>query len=256
MAVMEKEKKVLLAGAADTETSFPELDDKIQDPINLVQEALTEEESGSSFFLFRLPIVKWKTFFLFLGISLGLIFHWFSTSELFGVPEDVAQSRLNFFKAKESYFQNSTYWDAKQKHFTEKLSDHLSVGNDIEALKQIQEIPGEVFVSFMLKKLHLGLSRLEKTAVFSRDNTHGCFLIISKPETSIWPFSIMLALEVELKVHAERFSLSVSRLRRGTQDIALSLAWTYFGPELESIRQLESTSKQSFILLSTSEDLK
>ena len=76
MAVMENEKKILLAGAADAETSFPELDDKMQDPLYLVQEALTEEESGSSFFLFRLPIAKWKTFFLFLGISLGLIFHW------------------------------------------------------------------------------------------------------------------------------------------------------------------------------------
>jgi hypothetical protein len=66
----------------------------------------------------------------------------------------------------------------------------------------------------------------------------------------------MLALELEIKVHAERFSLSVSRLRRGSQDIALGLAWTYFGPELESIRQLESTTKQSFILLSTTDEPK
>jgi hypothetical protein len=193
---------------------------------------------------------------LFLGVSFGLIFHWFSTSELFSIPQDVIDSRSNFYKAKESYLQNSTYWDAKQRHFTEKLSDELTCGNELEVLRQIQEMPGEIFISFMLRKLHLGLDRLEKTAVFSRDDTAGCSLIISKPETSIWPFSIMLALEVDIKVQKERFSLAVSRLRRGTQDIALGLAWTYFGPELESIRQLEATSKQSFILLSASDDLK
>lgn len=252
---MEKEKKVILAGA-ELSAIFPDLEEKAQDPIAFVQDSLTEDESSTSFFLFRLPLIKWRTIFLFLGISLGLIFHWFSTSEQFLVPEDIATSRDNFFKAKESYFQNSIYWDAKQKHFTEKLIYEMALRNDIEVAHQIQEIPGEIFISFLLKKLHLGLDRLEKTAVFPRDDRSNCSLIISKPESSIWPFSIMLALEVEVKVHAERFSLSVTRLRRGTQDIALSLAWTYFGRELESIRQLESTAKQSFILLSTSEDLK
>ncbi len=252
--VTEREKKVLLAGA-DADVSFADADEKVQDPLHLMQEALTDEESSSPLFLIRLPNVKWKTLLLFFGLSVSLIFHWFSTSELFSIPPDVASARMKFFNAKESYFQNCTYWDAKQNHFSERLSNQLSVGNDIEALKLIQEIPGEVFISFLIKKLHLSLDRIEKTAIFSRDNTSGCSLIISKPETSIWPFSIMLALEVNLKVHAERFSLSVSRLRRGTQDIALGLAWTYFGPELESIRQLESTSKQSFILLSKSENL-
>ncbi len=220
------------------------------------QEALNEEEVKPALLLFRLPLVHAKTFIIFLGISFGLLFHWFSTSELFSVPEDVAESREKFFQAKERYFQNSTYWDAKQKHFTEKLSEELATRNDFEVLRQIKEIPGEICLSFMLKKLHLSLDRLEKTAIFTRDNASTCSLIISKPENHIWPFGIMLALEVELKIQAERFSLTVTRLRRGTQDIALGLAWTYFGPELESIRQLEATTKQSFILLSTSEDLR
>jgi len=223
--------------------------------IELEQEVAIEEEVKSPLLLLRLPLMKWKTFIVFLAVSFGLLLHWFSTSELFSVPEDVVETRAKFFQSKESYFQNSTYWDAKQRHFTEKLSDELATRNDIEVLRQIKEIPGEICLSFMLKKLHLGLDRLEKTAIFPRDNASSCSLLISKPETHIWPFSIMLALEVEVKVHAERFSLTVTRLRRGTQDIALGLAWTYFGPELESIRQLEATSKQSFILLSTSEKL-
>ncbi len=230
-------------------------DDKTQEGLNLIQDALTEEKGDSSLLRFRLPLVEWKTFFIIFGVSLGLLLHWFTTSELFSVPQDVLTSRNSFFKAKESYFQNSTYWDAKQRYFTEKLSQELTNGNPIEVLRQLEEIPGEIFISFMLKKLHLGLDRLEKTAVFARQDSQSCSLIISKPENSIWPLNIMLALEVEVKVHADRFSLAVTRLRRGTQDIALSLAWTYFGPELESIRQFEATSKQSFILLSTSEDL-
>ncbi|MBS0635010.1 MAG: hypothetical protein JSR37_06075 [Verrucomicrobia bacterium] len=240
----EKGKKILLS-TGDSETSFSDSE----------QDFGFEEVNGPPLLFFRLPLIQWKTFFLIFGLSIGLIAHWFSTSELFNIPDDVARSRASFFTAKESYFQNSTYWDAKQKHFTERLSDELSLRNDQEVQRLIQEMPGEIFISYMIKKLHLGQERLEKTAVFARDDTSNCTLIISKPETSIWPLSIMLALEVEVKVEKERFSLTVSRLRRGTQDIALGLSWTYFGRELESIRQLESSSKQSFILLSASEDL-
>jgi hypothetical protein len=232
----------------------PELTLSETDTLNISQETRVEEEASRFTLLFRLPLIKWRTFIVFTIFSFALIFHWFSTSELFTIPEDVKISRSNFYKAKERYLQNTSYWDAKQKHFTEKLSEALSCGNEFEVKQLIQDIPGEVFVSFLLKKLHLGLDRIEKTAVFSRDPQASSSLIISKPETSVWPFSIMLALEVEIKAQKERFSLAVTRLRRGTQDIALSLAWTYFGPELESIRQLESTSKQSFILLSTNEE--
>jgi len=250
----EREKKVVLA-TGEGDAALSEIEEKALVAQSL-QDSGQDEESSTSFFLFRLPLFQWKTIFLFVGISLGIIFHWFSTSELFSVPDDVATSRSLFFKAKESYLQNSTYWDAKQRHFSEKLSHELSSGNDVEVLRQIQDIPGEIFISFLLKRLHLGFERLERSAIFPREESSNCSVILSKPENSIWPLTIMLALELEVKVHAERFSLGVSRLRRGSQDIALGLAWTYFGPELESIRQLESTSKQSFILLSTTEDLK
>jgi hypothetical protein len=250
----EKEKKVLLA-TGEGDATLTEVEEKALVAQSHLQDNGQEEEANTSFFLFRLPLFQWKTIFFFVGISLGIIFHWFSTSELFSVPEDVAIARSMFFKAKESYFLNNIYWDAKQRHFSEKLSQELLSGNDREVLRQIQDTPGEIFISFLLKRLHLGFERLERCAIFPREDSSNCTVIISKPENSIWPLTIMLALELEVKVHAERFSLSVSRLRRGSQDIALGLAWTYFGPELESIRQLESTSKQSFILLSTTEDL-
>lgn len=248
---LERERKIVFA-AADGEAILSTGDEKSLD----VHEASPEEETSPPLLFFNLPIFQWKTLFVFLVISLGIIFHWFSTSEIFDVPEDVSLSRSHFFKAKESYFHNRPYWDAKQRHFTEKLSNELIIGDDREVLREIQETPGEIFISFLLKKLHLSLDHLEQTAIFTREDASSCTVIISKPESSIWPLNIMLALELEVKVHAERFSLSVSRLRRGSQDIALALAWTYFGPELESIRQLESTTKQSFILLSTSDEQK
>lgn len=251
---LEREKKALLA-TGEGEITLPEVEEKALDTHHHIQDSGLEDTSSSLIFL-NLPLLHWKAIFIFLGISLAVIFHWFSTSELFSVPQDVAVSRTKFFKAKESYFLNNTYWDAKQRHFSEKLSHELSKRNDHEVLRQIQETPGEIFISFLLKRLHLGMDRLERCAIFTREDSSNCSIIISKPENSIWPMTIMLALELDLKVHAERFSVSVSRLRRGSQDIALGLAWTYFGPELESIRQFESTSKQSFILLSTSDDLR
>ena len=241
----EKEKKVLLAGA-DSDTSFVDAEETLLD-------APAEEEPGSSLLRFHLPEIHWKTLFLIVGITIGLVFHWFSTSELFTVPQDVATSRENFFTAKENYFQNSAYWDAKQKHFVEKLQEIMSTNADFAVLKEIKQTPGEIFISYMLKNLHINPERLEKSAVFTKDDSSGCSIIISKPEKTIWPLRIMLSLEIEVKIQRERFSLTVSRLRKGSQDIALGLAWTYFGPELESIRQVASTSKQSFILLTTND---
>ena len=208
-----------------------------------------EEEETTSFLLFRLPLFQWKSFLLFLGIATGLMLHWFATSELFEVPQDILQSRHQFVKAKENYFANQAYWDAKLSHFTDYIAKELQEQDEHTLIQQLQEIPGEIFISFLLQKLHLTDLRLEQTSIFFREGS-GFTINLSKYEKGIWPLKIMLSMEIEVRCTGHRFSLAISRLRRGSQDIALGLSWAYFGPELEALRSLKANSKQ-FILLTT-----
>ncbi|MBS0656337.1 MAG: hypothetical protein JSR46_11215 [Verrucomicrobia bacterium] len=195
-----------------------------------------EDEIPPSFLFLRLPLFQWKSFLIFTGVSLALILQWFFTSDIFNIPEDVAQSQHHFQKAKEGYLANRSYWDAKEQHFIDYIRYELDQSNDQELLERLEETPGEILVAYVTQRLPAGLQRLEHISIFLREGSP-CSLIISKYETGIWPLKIMLSLELEVKIQARRLSLVPSRLRRGSQDLALGLSWAYFGPELDTIRQ-------------------
>lgn len=220
----------------------------VERPAETEERPQPQEEIAPYSFL-RLPLFQWKSFLLFLGISLALFGHWLTTSEIFDIPEDVQATRDLFYKAKEGYISNQSYWDAKQQYFVTYVEKELLEGNDVPLLQRLQETPGEILISYLVQKMHQGMERIEQIAIYPKDVTP-CTLLISKYEPGIWPLKIMLSLELEVKIHAHRFSLSIVRLRRGSQDLALGLAWAYFGPELERIRQLETPSNQPLILLS------
>jgi hypothetical protein len=165
------------------------------------------------------------------------------------IPPDVIETRQQFVRAKENYFSNEVYWDAKLRHFIDFIQQELAQQDELSVLQRLQETPGEIFLSFLEKRMHLSLLRLKDTAVFPKDGSTFS-VVVSKYEGGIWPLKIMLSMEIEIKCTAQRFSLAISRLRRGSQDITLGLAWAYFGPELESLRSLETGSKQ-IILLTT-----
>lgn len=196
------------------------------------------------------PSVQGKIFFSIFLVCCALVFHWFATSELFEVPEDVVFTRSEFTKAKESYTSNASYWDAKLVHFKEMMNHELQYGEHA-FLELMQETPGEIFVSFLLQHLNMPLERLEHITAFPRKGS-SFSVVVSKPEGGTWPLKIMLSMEIEIKYTAEKFSLAISRLRRGSQDIALSFAWAYFGPELESLRSFETKAEQ--VILVTTKD--
>lgn len=208
------------------------------------------EEESSSFLRLPAPSFQGKFFFCIFVICSGLLIHWFSTSELFEVPEDVVKTRDEFVKAKESYNSNASYWDAKLRHFKEVMNQELQFGEHA-FLELIQETPGEIFVSFLLQHLNIPLDRLEQITAYPRKGSTFS-VVVSKPEGGIWPLKIMLSMEIEIKYTSEKFALAISRLRRGSQDIALSLAWAYFGPELESLRAFETKAHQ--VILVTTKD--
>lgn len=213
-------------------------------------ETTQQDEESTLFSSLRVPAFQWKSFFVFFLVCMAMLFHWFSTSDLFEIPPDVQKTRQDFVKAKQTYKANASYWDAKLTHFKESMNEELAFGEQA-FLELIQETPGEIFVSFLLQHLNVSIDRLEEIAAFPRRGSTFS-IVVSKPEGGIWPLNIMLSMEIEIKYTAEKFSLAIARLRRGSQDIALSLAWAYFGPELENLRAFEAKAQQ--VILVTTKD--
>src|SRR5574338_877410 len=173
-------------------------------------EAIRDDDESSAFIL-RLPLFQWKSFLVFLGISLGLLLHWFATSELFEIPPDVIETRQQFIQAKENYFSNEVYWDTKLRHFMDVIQEEMNSQNEYAVIQRLQETPGEIFLSFLEKRMHLTLVRLKETAVFPKEGSTFS-VVVSKHEGGIWPLKIMLSMEIEIKCRAQRFSLAISRL--------------------------------------------
>lgn len=199
--------------------------------------------------IWQLPIFQKKFFFLILGCTLGIFIQWFLTSELFEVPFDVAHARHEFFLAKSRYEKNREYWDAKQTNLVETIKLELNQQESRLILDELNNASSEIFISFLVHNLNFYKERLNEIAIFPKKTGSSSFsLILSKYEKSFWPMKIMLSIELEVKVKGNAFQIEFVRLRRGARDISLSLAWTYFWPELEPLQELKLLSQPIFYL--------
>lgn len=210
------------------------------------QEHTDTQDDESSSLLQGLPLFQWKSFWIFFFVCLTLALHWFSTSELFEIPQDVQATREKFVQAKDSYLANSNYWDAKLNQCIQILNNELML-DDHHFFQRIQEMPPEIFISFLLTKLGVTPTSLDRTAIYPR-NDSSFSIIASKQESGLWPLKIMLSMELEITHTLDKFSVAISRLRRGSQDITLGLAWAYFGAELQSLRSFETESTKPVLV--------
>jgi len=188
--------------------------------------------------IFDLPIFQRKAFFLFLGCVIGIIVHWKFTAEIFVIPSDVAHARAEFFAAKEQYEKSSHYWDIKQQHLVQMIQQETVRDKKKEKLAQCHDISTELLVSFLIQKLEVNPKRLEQLTLYPKKALSNFSLILSKYEYHIWPFAVILSLDIEVKVQDGRVIIEFTRLRRGSQELSISLAWAYFGSEFECLNKL------------------
>jgi|SRR5581483_2928722 len=215
---------------------FEDMEQAPSDPDTTTKEPSHATHEGKRR-VFRFSFFKSKIFLIFMSCFLIVGIQWISTSELFQAPFDVAHSRNQFYLAKEQYEKNSDYWDAKRHHFIDTFQQAVQFKEFDKALGQLKEISAEVLISFFVRQMDVPLERLEQVSVFPKQNGSSCSLILSKYESTIWPLRILLSLEVEIKLVNGQIHVEFSRLRKGSQDIALSLAWNYFGTELELFKK-------------------
>ncbi|HXF29547.1 MAG TPA: hypothetical protein VN457_06820 [Chlamydiales bacterium] len=190
-------------------------------------------------FIVNFPLFHWKAFFLFLGCCLGIGVHWLVTAEIFKVPHDVTYARSESMAAFHRFVSNRNYWDGMQKELMSNLKHELQKKNTPEALSIVQELHPEMLISFLVSELRVSPERFELLSILPRKLPSSLHMTLSKFENGIWPLKVMLSLELDITVHAGRLKIGFSRMRRGSTDISLGLAWAYFGSELELLKKHE-----------------
>lgn len=184
------------------------------------------------------PLFQWKSFFLFCAISSLIIFYITSSSDVFQVPPEVQQAYSNFKQALQQYEANPLYWDVKQRHVIDEIKQDIQrTGRINDTIYLLQEMSGELLISYLLKELKIPQERLKTIAIFPKTDGTGLSFLISKLEQGVWPLDVILSLELEVIIEQGKVQLLFQRLRRGSQELATGLTWAYFGSDLDWLRQ-------------------
>lgn len=162
-------------------------------------------------------------------------------SDLFADPEDVVLSREHYFELTHNYYEKKEKWDTKKSELIAKIFS--SPPNSLKNKELwINNIPLEVVYAYLSEEVTFNTTRFNDVALYPSDNGRG--LILSKYEHNVWPFRILLSLEIELINEAGTLEVKFHQLRRGTRIIPEGLAWVYFGPELQALRGLDALQEK------------
>jgi len=173
---------------------------------------------------------RWKKSAVVSFIVITLIAGWFSHADLFSIPKDVRQSRNLYFSAKREIEQDPIYWREHRLFFEKRLERALLDKDNNEILQLIQSITPHTLTDVLSEET-------SSLTITPKLTTSSLVLVATKPERLFWPFSTMLSLEIELRFEQEGVSAHFIRLRRGSQEFSPTLAWSYFGPDLERLKK-------------------
>jgi|GEM_PF-5808134 len=203
------------------------------------QEEPKEEEAKKGLFqrLLAFSFFQWNILVLITVSLVALSIFLASRSTIFTIPSETSHARKHFFAATERYAKNPLYWDAKLKGWLATSKGFIQEGKYEELVQQTGFLSDEVFVAFLLKELHLQQNFFNHCVIFTKENSPTPTFILSKYESKVWPLKIMISCELEMKFKNKQIFIEFSRLRRGEQELAPSLVWSYFGPELELFKQ-------------------
>ncbi len=162
-----------------------------------------------------------------------LIAAWFSHADLFSIPKDIKQSRELYFSTRYELDKDPVYWRDQRYALEKRLGKALFEQNSSEVTGVIQSITPHALIDF-LSEQESGMSSITITPKLSG---HTLVLVATKSERLFWPFSTMLSLEIEVRFTQNGISTTFTRLRRGSQEFSPTLAWSYFGPELDMLKK-------------------
>ena len=198
-----------------------------------------------------LSLVRWKTLFLLLCTVLLMIIVWVSTSNLFDVPRDVRKDRRLYVIARKQYLENPHYWYSQWLQLNSQLKQAIQSGREQDIPSILQQITPQTLIALLVNHTDTKIEQMKATATIPKISGSSFVIALSKPESNIWPFKVMLSIELQVLMDSESTSLVVWRLRRGSQELSPMLSWAYFGPELERFKKFAAVSTSTASLGST-----
>ncbi len=169
---------------------------------------------------------------------------WVLMRDLLTVPEVVKYSRMDYADLKASYLENAATWDTQKSQVLQAIQTKRSVNNMSPSHLFLREVPMEVALSFLLKDLHF-IEAADDIAFYPKSDPMATSdvtttLILSKYQSSFWPLSILLSLEIHFReMPSGQVVAEFTALKRGSRTVPVELAWTYFATELNVLSRLE-----------------
>lgn len=189
-----------------------------------------------------LTCIRWKVVLFVAAILISMATVWMSSSTLFDIPRDIRMDRKNYSSAKQRFLEDPHYWYCQWVQFEYSIRQALRQGKEQEIPSILLRVTPQALIAFLVNQTDARIERLRGVATLPKVMGSSFVISLSKPEADAWPFIVMLSAELKVTFDSEGPILTVSRLRRGSQELPPNLTWAYFRPELERMKGL---SKQA-----------
>jgi hypothetical protein len=185
--------------------------------------------------------MNYKKLSTYLVIFLLILIPCFLMLDLFQTPTSITQSRQGFVTVMSNYEKNQERWNHQKDQILEVMNLHR-LEEDIGKEKLLFDaIPMEILMAFLVDDLEIS-AKFSDLAIYPSKNLSDARLFLTKYESKIWPFQILLSLEVGFTIEEGKVVTQFHHLRRGKREVSPTLAWVYFGPELQALRSFSEFS--------------
>jgi len=179
---------------------------------------------------------------------------WADYSHLICVPTDIRKERNEFFRARKEFSRNRAHWKEKSHTIELKIQQALSSHNIHELSPLSKEITPHILLA-LIEQEGIKPKKSKKLSITSKVSGSSFIVVLSKPDTTAWPFSSILSLEIELKLSPEQANIAFTRLRKGAQELNPGLIWAYFGSDIDLLKSITHVLARLSQGLNRSEEL-
>jgi hypothetical protein len=174
-----------------------------------------------------------------LVLSVGV---WLYTCDIFEVPSDVLEGRKQFSKAYREFCERPSYWREEWLHLDRSIRKCIEESRDHDITSLLHRFSPQVIVAYTVNELGLTKSRLKSLAIVPKVSGSSLLFVLSKQEPDVWLLPVVLSLEIEVNISSNGVHFVLLRLRRGSRELTPSLAWAYFGADIELLKKTPYSS--------------
>jgi hypothetical protein len=185
--------------------------------------------------------LHWRKFALFVAVVIMVALPWVLMAPLFDVPDDVEFTRSAYDSALSNYFKSRDSWDQRKDQLLQTMQQHKANPDLTKPPLVLGDLPLEVLFAYFNDDLDFFRRINSDLAIYPViKKGEGPRISLSKYQSGLWPMRIILSVDLEFVSEGSKVTPRVIRFRRGSQEASANLAWSYFAPELQVFKQLES----------------